>query len=302
MDFDHHLRAACFLQLDLLRNRYPVDIPWVELEKGFPFGDRGRVHFMSPKFGIYRSPKAQLGPAALSINSSFRQVRYQDEQTPDGWLYHLQSGPLTNHYNRWLIGAYELRVPLVYFIGTGPKQYSPQYPVEIREIDLETRLALVSPLRISGTPDEPAWSPFEQDNERRYVVRQVKQRVHQSRFRSRVLPAYRNRCAICSLKEVQLLDAAHIVSDLDEFGEPVIRNGVCMCTIHHRAFDQNLIGISPDVKVHVARRLLEDEDGPMLELLKTFHRSQLILPQRHENRPDPERLSLRFEEFMTASG
>jgi putative restriction endonuclease len=41
-----------------------------------------------------------------------------------------------------------------------------------------------------------------------------------------------------------------------------------LCAIHHRAFDQNLVGVSPDYMVHVSRRLLEDEDGPMLELLK----------------------------------
>ena len=50
-----------------------------------------------------------------------------------------------------------------------------------------------------------------------------------------------------------------------------VTNGLSLCTIHHRAYDQDLVGIDADYKVHVARRLLEDDDGPMLELLKTFH-------------------------------
>lgn len=53
--------------------------------------------------------------------------------------------------------------------------------------------------------------------------------------------------------------------------------------------------------VQVSRRLLEDEDGPMLELLKAFHSTQIELPSRRVWRPDRERLANRFERFQTAS-
>jgi len=36
-----------------------------------------------------------------------------------------------------------------------------------------------------------------------------------------------------------------------------------VAAIHHRAFDQNLVGVSPGYVLHVSRRLREDEDGPM---------------------------------------
>jgi hypothetical protein len=49
---------------------------------------------------------------------------------------------------------------------------------------------------------------------------------------------------------------------------PTVSNGLSLCVIHHRAFDQKLVGVSPEYVVHVSRRLLEDEDGPMLDLLK----------------------------------
>lgn len=35
--------------------------------------------------------------------------------------------------------------------------------------------------------------------------------------------------------------------------------------IHHAAYDQHLIGVSPDYEVHVNRDLLLEEDGPTLE-------------------------------------
>ena len=100
---------------------------------------------------------------------------------------------------------------------------------------------------------------------------------------------------------MRLLDAAHIVPDAEERGEPVVSNGLSLCTIHHRAYDQDLVGIDPDSNVHVSRRLLDDEDGPMLELLKGFHGNQIVLPERRGLRPDRERLAVRFERFQNAT-
>jgi putative restriction endonuclease len=136
---------------------------------------------------------------------------------------------------------------------------------------------------------------------RRYAVREMRVRVHQARFRGRVIPAYSSQCAICRLKEMRLLDAAHIVSDSDVLGEPSVANGLSLCAIHHRAFDQNLVAVAPDYGVEVSKRLLDDEDGPMLELLKGFHGQRIHLPTRRAWRPDPDRLATRYSQFLEAS-
>jgi putative restriction endonuclease len=159
------------------------------------------------------------------------------------------------------------------------------------------RRVLVSVGRRIGPLDELEPVPITDPIERRYAAREVKVRLHQRRFRWLVIPAYREQCAICRLKEIRLLDAAHIVGDPEPSGTPEIRNGLALCSIHHRAFDQDLVGISPDYTVHVAPRLLEDEDGPMLDLLKTFQGTTIELPRRGAWRPDPERLAERFERF-----
>jgi len=137
--------------------------------------------------------------------------------------------------------------------------------------------------------------------ERRYAVREMRVRVHQSRFRGRVIPAYGSQCTICRLKESRLLDAAHIISDAEVLGEASVTNRLSLCVIHHRAFDQHLVAVAPDYRVAVAGRLLEDEDGPMLDLLKGFHGTPINLPQRRSQRPDPERLAIRYEQFVEAS-
>ena len=102
---------------------------------------------------------------------------------------------------------------------------------------------------------------------------------------------------MCRLKEIRLLDAAHIIGDLEAKGAATVTNGLSLCSIHHRAFDQNLVGVSPDYEVRVSRRLLDEDDGPMLELLKRFHRQPLHVPVRPGLRPDRDRLAIRFGGF-----
>ena len=70
--------------------------------------------------------------------------------------------------------------------------------------------------------------------------------------------------------------------------------------IHHAAFDTDLIGIDPDYRIHVSDKLLEREDGPMLEALKGIDRNRILLPNRIVDYPDPERLEQRFARFRSA--
>jgi hypothetical protein len=54
-------------------------------------------------------------------------------------------------------------------------------------------------------------------------------------------------------------------------------------------------------QVHVSRRLLDDDDGPMLDVLKGFHGARIETPTKKLWRPDPERLAIRFERFQTTA-
>jgi putative restriction endonuclease len=297
---DEMLRAACFASLDVLCAQFGEDIPYRGgLDRGFPHGGR-RVPFLSPQKGIFRAA-AQTGPAALSINTS-SQSPYGDAEVDEGYLYAYRSGPIDQPDNRALREAYVLKVPVVYFVATRPGWYRPLYPYYIAGDDTVGRQVLVSPGEMVGSIDEREAVPLESAVERRYAVRTTRVRLHQAVFRGRVLRAYASTCTICRLKESRLLDAAHISGDLEAQGEPIIPNGLSLCSIHHRAFDNDLVGVSADYHVHVSRRLLEDEDGPMLELLKAFHGQSILLPARAGWRPDQERLDERFARFAEASG
>lgn len=295
---DDDVRSACFAALDVLQAKFGRDVPYPALLEGFSF--RGtHVPFLNRAYGIYRA-RVQRGPAALSVNSSYKQDRYRDEQTPDGVLYRYQGSDPENHFNRWLRTAHVLDVPIVYFVGTRPNHYHPIYPAFVEEDDPAGLRVLLTFGRMRGPYDEREPVHIGDEIEKRYVVREVKQRIHQAQFRGAVLPAYHDRCAICRLKEVRLLDAAHIVADAEELGEPVVSNGLSLCSMNHRAFDEDLVGVSPDLRVHVSRRLLDDEDGPMLDVLKGSDGAIVATPAKRLWRPDPERLAARFERFSAA--
>ena len=212
-----------------------------------------------------------------------------------GFRYAYRAGPVDQADNRALRSAHDLRVPVAYFVATRPGRYRPEYPCYVLEDDPVGRAVVISRGRWVGPLDEREPEPIRDSIERRYAVRETKVRLHQARFRGRVLAAYSDACAICRLRQLRLLDAAHIEADALPTGEPKVSNGLSLCSIHHRAFDQDLIGISPDYEVRVSRRLLDDEDGPMLELLKNAHAKRIVVPDRKAWQPDRGQLAIRFE-------
>lgn len=224
---DEDVRIRCFLALDALRARFGNDLPFVGgLSDGFVHGGK-RVPFLNRQKGIYRSA-IQKGPAALSIQTSFKSP-YGDEETDEGFRYAYRAGDIDQPDNRALRQAHDLRVPLVYFVSTRPSWYRAEYPCYITDDDADVRQVTVTPGRMAGTLEEPQPVPIAISIERKYAVRETRVRLHQGRFRALVLQAYRDRCTICRLRELRLLDAAHIVQDIDPKGVAEIPNGLSLC-------------------------------------------------------------------------
>ena len=220
------------------------DVPYRGgLDEGFAFRGQ-RVPFLSPQKGIFRAA-AQRGPAALSINTSSKSP-YDDQEVGQGFRYAYRAGAIDQPDNRALRAAFTLQVPLVYFVATRPGRYRPIYPCFIAEDTPALRNVTVSPGRMIGPMDEREPAPFESELERGYAVRETRVRLHQARFRGRVLTAYRDSCAICRLKELRLLDAAHIVGDALPGGEPLVSNGLSRQALGHESVLQ-LARDHPDV-------------------------------------------------------
>lgn len=286
------LRTAAMAWLDG-RSRPRVDFAWLS---SFEY-EGSRVPLMDRQRGI-RKP-AGFG-AALAIRTTFTPPNkvppYNDEIGRDGLQRYKFRGTDPNHpENVALRRAMEEQRPLIWFVGVASGLYEPIYPVyvvgEERE-RLQFALAVDEAQRfITPGAEMP-------ESTRRYVERLTKTRLHQRVFREQVLLAYTDSCTVCQLHHPELLDAAHIIGDTEDGGEPVVPNGLAMCKLHHAAFDRQLLGISPDHKVTINRDLLAEVDGPMLKHgLQEMHGVTIHLPSRAAEKPDRERLARRFELF-----
>ena len=277
-----------------------------ELEPGFIF-DRERIPLINPRRGIFKPRQMRF---LLSIKTVFPKpggkVWYDDQREVHRQIF---EGDETIDYafmgqdpdavdNRWLREAFANRIPIIYFLGIAPGRYQAMLPAFIAGWDGNASRARVE----FGAPDLGFEAPPETAVERRYALRLVKQRLHQVSFREAVIAAYDGRCALSGLPEPRLLDAAHIMADNDELhGQPIVRNGIPLSKIHHAAFDAHLIGIDPDYRVHVSERLLSRSDGPLLEALKRVDGGTIHPPRRPQDKPDRDRLALRFELFKVAA-
>jgi putative restriction endonuclease len=202
--------------------------------------------------------------------------------------------------NVWLREAAERQIPVIYFLGVSPGRYQAIVPTFVVDWDARRLTARIAFGEVAGAT---ATATAPDAVERRCALRLVKQRLHQPSFRDSVLAAYDHRCAISNLPDNHLLDAAHIMADADELlGQPVIANGIALSKIHHAAFDNHLIGIDPDGRVHVSERLLRLHDGPLLEQsLKAIAGTLIRLPRDKQYHPDRDRLAARFEQFNRAA-
>jgi len=110
----------------------------------------------------------------------------------------------------------------------------------------------------------------------------VKQRVNQSFFRSTVLSSYYSKCCITGLSIPDLLVASHIIPWAENNENRLNpRNGLCLNSIHDKAFDRGFITITPDFKVKIsdAFKEFENEDAVKDFFLK-FDNRTISLPDK----------------------
>jgi len=294
---DNQIRLTAFAHLKELVSIYGDVLPYKELIKGFLFNGE-RITLLGAS-GIW-TPKQLDYPISITTSSS---GPYADSLTNDGFLKYKYRGTDPNHRdNKGLRELINLQKPLIYFHSVLKGKYMATWPVYIISDNinaLEFTVAVDDVRHISNeisTAEEP-----EEHYRRKYLTSSTMIRLHQRSFRERVLSAYQNHCALCNLRHIELLDAAHIIGDNEDSGEPIIQNGLALCKIHHAAFDQNILGIDPDYTIKIRHDILLETDGPMLKYgIQLLENNSLILPKDKRNYPDKERLSTRFEQFLKA--
>ena len=293
---DDQIRLAAFEWLGKQTDIYGDVLPREILAQGFYFNGE-RITLLGPQ-GIWK-PKSMIYPLSITTIPG----SYEDINTQDGFLKYKYRGIDPNHPdNKGLRSLITLRKPLIYFLSIIKGKYLVTWPVYIINDNIKDLVFTVAVDDIKSVQKE-----YEQVNEdatyyrRSYLTSTIQTRVHQRSFRERVLLAYQNHCALCNLKHVELLDAAHIIADKEDIGDPIIPNGLALCKIHHAAFDNNFIGINSDYVIKIRTDLLTETDGPMLRYgIQSLNNAKLILPPNKLHWPDKERLERRYSAFLKA--
>jgi len=275
---------------------YDDVLPRTLLAQGFIF--RGeRIPLVSPQ-GIFK-PKQMEYPLTITTTA---EGPYDDSFDQNDLLLYKYRGTDPRHRdNVGLRNAMQDKIPLIYFHGIVPGKYLAVCPVYIVGDDpgsLSFKVAADDQITI----EQPEFVVHEDNSARRaYITSTVKSRLHQKGFRERVIAAYQSQCAFCRLKHAELLDAAHIILDVEENSKPTVDNGLALCKIHHAAFDHYIIGVTPDYEIKVREDILREIDGPMLQHgLQELHNHKLILPRSKNLQPNRDYLDWRYERFRKA--
>jgi putative restriction endonuclease len=296
---DDQVRTAMFAHLERLSALHPEGISSAQINH-FSIGGQPLKLVVQP--GIWKPGALE---AALTIRTTFTAPNqpppYEDSIAPGGLVKYAYRGTDPNHSdNRALRTAMVQQRPLAYFIGVASGVYQAQFPVYVVGEHPEEHAFLIAVDQAQRLVDPEAVASLPPDR-RSYLERLVRTRLHQPVFRARVLQAYDKKCAMCRLQHTDLLDAAHIIRDVDEGGLPVVPNGLSLCKIHHAAYDRDIIGVRPDLVIQVRRDVLVEIDGPMLKHgIQAMHGVSLTIPHQRAARPDTDRLEQRYEEFCAA--
>ena len=124
----------------------------------------------------------------------------------------------------------------------------------------------------------------------------IKARVNQYFFRSAILSSYNSKCCITGLNIASLLVASHIKPwSKDKENRTNPRNGLCLNSLHDKAFDTGLITITPEYKVKVSASIIDlVESDTLKRFFFDFQGKAIALPERFT--PDP--VFLEYHQYM----
>lgn len=119
-------------------------------------------------------------------------------------------------------------------------------------------------------------------------IREVKTRVNQHVFREMVLANYATRCAITGINIPSLLVASHIIPwSVNEKERLNPENGICLSPLYDRAFDQGLIGITPDLTIQVSSTLKAYDKEPFHQThFAALHGAKLRAAEKYKPRKE----------------
>lgn len=201
--------------------------------------------------------------------------------------------------------------------------------------DLGLQAQGISGLRSGGAMDETVWDEFRADPEafmlecHRIIARRkaslglptssddtaliapdnggqenfqiVRTRLGQDFFRSTVCSAYAWHCCATRLGGREIVEACHIVPWADDKANRLNpSNGLCLSATMHKAYDANLMAVTPDGLIAISERLLSQADSEQsLALLRGIDGTPISMPEKFA--PAQDLLARHYEQYLAAN-
>jgi len=109
----------------------------------------------------------------------------------------------------------------------------------------------------------------------------VTTRLYQSFFRKAVLSSYESSCCVCGIDIPQLLVASHIIpwaKNRETRTDP--QNGLCLCSLHDKAFDRGILAITDNYKIKISIITSNSKASFSNISITTFDGKNILLPKR----------------------
>ena len=110
----------------------------------------------------------------------------------------------------------------------------------------------------------------------------IKARVNQNLFRDAVLSSYNNKCCFTGLPIPEMLIASHIIPWCENSKARLNpRNGLCLNSLHDKAFDRGYMTVTTDYKIKVSKILDKfSQDSNVISFLLRFENQKIRMPDR----------------------
>ena len=110
----------------------------------------------------------------------------------------------------------------------------------------------------------------------------VRTRVNQNFFRSTILSSYNLKCCITGLSITEFLVASHIIPwAKDDKNRLNPHNGLCLNSIHDKAFDKGFLTITHDFKIKISRFLSDyKKENAVSDFFLKYNNQPILLPDK----------------------
>lgn len=142
--------------------------------------------------------------------------------------------------------------------------------------------------RVNANINNEGFDPFDLNDAREIISRNIAARRGQNKFRKTLLEAYNYRCSITGSNVESVLEAAHIMPYRGKQTNH-IQNGLLLRSDIHLLFDLGLITVFADTYKIVVHSSLQETD------YFSLNDKVLFLPNDHNNHPNRDALRFHYE-------